>query len=142
MRVFVILIQSHSSLLRLFCSFGLALVLVSLGQGLNMCHFQMKKKIAFFAEKYKDYAKMEERCSAALRMSGYRKELSHDAIVELKASLNEARELELRPLRAKLEGYRGLPPNNQLALAKLAEAEKELVDLTASLTREISSLHV
>ena len=85
---------------------------------------------------------MEERCSAALKMSGYRKELNHDAIVELKASLDEARENELKPLKAKLEGYRGLPPNSQLALAKLAEAEKELEDLTASLTREISSLHV
>ena len=102
----------------------------------------MKKKITFFVNKFKEYARMEERCSAALKMSGYRKELNHDAIVELKANLDEARENELKPLKAKLEGYRGLPPNSQLALAKLAEAEKELEDLTASLTREISSLHV
>lgn len=102
----------------------------------------MKKKIAFFTEKFKDYARMEERCSAALKMSGYRKELNHESIVDLKSTLDEARELELKPLKVKLEGYRGLPPNSQLALAKLAEAEKELEDLTASLTREISSLHV
>ena len=52
------------------------------------------------------------------------------------------RETELKPLKAKLDGYRGLPPNIHLAQAKLAEAEKELEDLTYSLTKEISEFHV
>jgi len=52
------------------------------------------------------------------------------------------RETELKPLRGKLDGYRGLPPNTPLALAKLAETEKELEDLTYLLTKEISEFHV
>ena len=104
--------------------------------------FQMKKKIVFMAEKQKEYSRMEEKLSVALRMSGYRKELSHDAIVDLKSSLDVARDSELKPLKSKLDSYRGLPPNVPLAQAKVAEAEKELEDLTLALTREISSLHV
>jgi hypothetical protein len=104
--------------------------------------FQMRKKIVFMAEKQKEYSRMEEKLSVALRMSGYRKELSHDAIVDLKTSLDVARESELKPLKAKLDSYRGLPPNVLLAQAKVAEAERELEDLTEALTKEISSLHV
>ena len=62
-------------------------------------------------EKQKEYCRLAERHSASLKMSGYRKELNHDAILELKVSLDNARENELRPLKAKLESYRGLPPN-------------------------------
>ena len=62
-------------------------------------------------EKQKEYSRLAERHSASLKMSGYRKELNHDAILELKVSLDNARENELRPLKAKLESYRGLPPN-------------------------------
>jgi len=51
-------------------------------------------------------------------------------------------ETELKPFRGKLDGYRGLPPNIHLAQAKLAEAEKELEDLSYSLTKEISEFHV
>ena len=71
----------------------------------------MKKKIIFMGEKQKEYSRLAERHSASLKMSGYRKELNHDAILELKVSLDNARENELRPLKAKLESYRGLPPN-------------------------------
>jgi hypothetical protein len=96
----------------------------------------------FMTVKQKQYAAEEDKLAKALRMSGFRKEVSHEAILDLKAKLDAAESAELKPLKAKLESYRGLPPNSQLALARLAEAERELEELTLALTKEISSLHV
>jgi hypothetical protein len=47
----------------------------------------MKKKIIFMAEKQKEYSRSAEKLSSSLKMSGYKKELTHDAIVELKNTL-------------------------------------------------------
>ena len=104
--------------------------------------FQIPEKIKFFVDKAKEYEKQAEYHSAALKMSRYRKEFSHQAILELKNSLDQALECELKPLKAKLESYRGLPPNTNLALAKLAEAEKELQILRETVRNKISSVHV
>lgn len=39
------------------------------------------------AEKQKEYSRSAEKLSSSLKMSGYKKELTHDAIVELKNNL-------------------------------------------------------
>ena len=54
----------------------------------------MKKKIIFMAEKQKEYSRSAEKLSSSLKMSGFKKELTHDAIVELKNTLVTATFIE------------------------------------------------
>lgn len=54
----------------------------------------MKNKLVFLSVKQKEYQKQFEKYSSMLKMSGYRKDISHQAIAELKASLDFVRELK------------------------------------------------
>jgi chaperonin cofactor prefoldin len=49
---------------------------------------------------------------------------------------------KLSPLQAKLDSYQQLPPNLELAMVRVAQAQNELQELTHELTKEISDLHV
>ncbi len=55
----------------------------------------MKNKLVFLSRKQKDYQKQIEKYSSMLKMSGYREDISHRAISELKASLDSVRKLRL-----------------------------------------------
>lgn len=103
---------------------------------------QSEKKLAFMKEKQKEYARTIDKYEALLNKTGANsKEISHESIVQTKRDL-EAMEETLAPLKAKLEGYQELPANLDLAKVKVAEAQKELEELSHQLTKEISMLHI
>ena len=82
-----------------------------------------------------------ERYETLLKKNGFKKELQHDTLVQLKAQLDSLKEA-FTPLKSKLDSYEALPPNLELATVKVAEAQKQLDDLTNELIKEISILHV
>ena len=102
----------------------------------------MQKELGFLMEKLKDYTKAGEKYASILKKNGYKTEISHEAIMKMKKNLDELEQTELKPLKTKLEGYKGLPPSIELAQAELMEAEKQLERLTNEMTEEISALHV
>jgi HAUS augmin-like complex subunit 1 len=103
---------------------------------------QSTKKLEFLKEKQREYGKTSERAESNLRKAGFSKEVMHERLVELRVELDEAEKEVLTPLRRKLESYRDLPPDMELARVKVAEAERELERLTHALTKEIQVMHV
>jgi hypothetical protein len=102
---------------------------------------QVKSKIEFVARKQNEYAESASKKKRELQKSGVSSEVEHEALVTMKAELT-AMQQRLEPMRAKLNGYQQLPPNLELAKLKVAEAQKELDELTQKLTEGISALHV
>ena len=102
---------------------------------------QSKKKLLFMEQKQKEYLRTLEKYDALLKRNGFQKELQHDVLVVLKKQLDSLKET-YAPLKSKLDSYEELPPNLELAMVKVAEAQKGLDDLTNELTEEISALHV
>ncbi len=100
-----------------------------------------RKKIEFMTEKQREYAKTAQRLETSLLRSGLKKEVCHESLVAAKEKL-DALETELKPLKLKLESYKELPPDVELAKVKVAEARQELAELTQKLTSEISMLHI
>lgn len=102
---------------------------------------QLRKKFAFMQEKHREYVKTQEKYSIHLKKTGYKRNISHDAIVTMHKNMDKL-EQELKPLKGRLEGYHGLPPSIELAQAKVSEMEQLLESLTEALTKEISMLQV
>lgn len=102
---------------------------------------QSEKKMDFLKEKQVEYAKTVAKCESVLQKNGYQSELEHETLMVMKEQLDELQNT-LKPLKAKLESYQALPPNVELAKAKVAEAQAQLSDLTHQLTSEISTLHI
>ena len=101
-----------------------------------------RKKTAFMLEKLQEYGKTAEMHKSVTKKNGFKKEILHENILNLKKDLDELEANELKPKQIKLAGYNGLPPSLELAKAKVAEAEHELESLQHELTKEITALHV
>ncbi|TRY63898.1 hypothetical protein TCAL_07263 [Tigriopus californicus] len=102
---------------------------------------QSEKKMEFLKEKQVEYAKTVAKYESVLHKNGYRPELEHEALMAMKEQMDDLQNT-LKPLKAKLESYQALPPNVELAKAKVAEAQAQLLELTHQLTHEISTLHI
>ncbi len=103
---------------------------------------QTAKKASFMKEKQKDYVRVSSKHEQALNRAGMRSELRHERLAEKASELIKFEEERLKPLTAKLESYRSLPPDLTLAKLKVAEAEEELEELTKRLNSEINMLHI
>ncbi len=102
----------------------------------------MKKKAAFMREKQRDYARTISKHEQNLSRAGMKSELRHERLQEAAAELRRLERETVAPLRSKLEGFREVPPDLNLAKLKVAEAEAKLEELTSRLTSEIDMLHI
>lgn len=102
----------------------------------------LRQKTGFMLEKLKEYCRTVETYKSASRKNGFRKDILHENIINLKKKLDDIEDYELKPKQIKLRGYNGLPPSLELAKAKVAEAENELESLQREITKEITALHV
>lgn len=97
-------------------------------------------KSEFFAGKQKEYAKMAEKYKHHLKKY-LKPEYKHESLTDIKGKIDSL-SLELEPLKDKLDAYQELPPSLELARVKLSEAKNELDQLTQTLTKDISELHI
>ena len=103
---------------------------------------QTEKKMTFVKEKQAEYTKKAAKLEQTLLKNGMTtRAIEHDNLVTMKEELVKLRS-ELEPLKAKLSAYHELPPNLESAKVRVAEAEGQLADLTAQLTKEIAGLQV
>ena len=102
---------------------------------------KFKNELHFLGEKSKEYDKKSFRHESELKKNGYSKEIDHDSILALRKQLDDLEETH-EPLKTKLKSYQSLPPDLELGRVKVAEAQKELDDLSHQLTKEISGLHI
>ena len=90
----------------------------------------------FLKKKQAQYAKNADKLEVKIPADG---KLRHEALVRLHGQV-VALQTELKPIKAKLDGFRDLPPDMELAQLKLAEAEAELSQLSDRLVGDIESL--
>ncbi|KAL0220872.1 hypothetical protein RCL1_000726 [Eukaryota sp. TZLM3-RCL] len=76
---------------------------------------------------------------STLRSTGIRTDLTHSAIVSLKAKLVELEESLLKNKR-RLASFRGLPADDELAGAKLAELHQQVASLERRLSERLESI--
>lgn len=104
---------------------------------------KQRQKTAFIVEKGKEYSRLIDRHRSILEQRhGYRPEISQEALLGLKAELDRIREEELKPLKQSLEAYKGLPPDFQLAQAKLAEAQVKFDQLNSQMMKRIADMQI
>jgi len=103
---------------------------------------KLRQKTAFMMEKQKEYSRLVERFSSILERNGFRNEISHQQILAKKAELDRINEQELEPLKEKLASFKNLPPDFELAQAKLAEAESKFDQLNNQMMRKIAAMQL
>ncbi len=103
---------------------------------------QAHKKTEFMREKQRDYTRSAAAREAELTRAGMRSELRQERLLSVAEEIKRKEEEELAPLKAKLEGFRSLPPDLGLAKIKLAELEAELAELTQRLTALVNMMHI
>jgi len=104
---------------------------------------KLRQKTAFILEKDKEYSRMIDRQKSILEQrSGFRPEISLETLLAIKAELDRIREDELAPLKASLDAYKGLPPDFQLAQARLAEAQVKYDQLNTQMMQRIADMQI
>jgi len=104
---------------------------------------KIRQKTAFIREKEKEYSRMTERNNALLEQrSKFHPGISCEVILALKSDLDKIREEEIKPLKASLDAFKGLPPDFQLAQAKLAEAQNKYDQLNKRMTQKIAEMQI
>jgi len=104
---------------------------------------KLHQKTKFIVEKHKQYSQMIDRHNSILeQQSGFRPELSLETLLAMKTELDRIREEELAPLRQSLDAYKGLPPDFQLAQAKLAEAQTKFDHLDKQMMQRIADMQI
>jgi len=103
---------------------------------------KLRQKTAFILEKQKEYSRLVERFGAILERNGFRNEIAHDQLLAKKAELDRIREEELEPLKQKLAAFKSLPPDFELAQAKLAEAESKFEELNIHMMKRIAAMEL
>ena len=101
----------------------------------------LKKKSGFMMDKQKEYAKSFQVLEQDIEKSEFKTQFSHPNLVKVAEQMRTLEE-ELKPLKAKLEGFRSLPANPDLAKAEVALAKSEHEELTKQLTKAIAELQI
>jgi len=101
------------------------------------------QKAEFIMEKGNEYSQLIDRHTSILEQQhGYRPEISPETLLALKAELDRIRNEELKPLKQSLDAFKGLPPDFQLAKAKLAEAQVKFDKLNSQMMESIADLQI
>ena len=103
---------------------------------------KLRQKTSFILEKQKEYCRLIERFAAILQRNGYRDKIACKDILAKKAELDRIKEEELTPLKQKLDAFKGLPADFELAQAKLAEAEDKFNKLNDQMMRKIAAMQL
>ena len=101
------------------------------------------QKAEFIMEKGDEYSRQIDRHNSILEQQhGYRPEIAPETLLALKAELDRIRNEELKPLKQSLDAFKGLPPDFQLAKAKLAEAQVKFDQLNSQMMESIAGLQI
>lgn len=95
----------------------------------------------YLREKRRQYAESVVALKARIKASGVTASATHGSLVEAAASVERTR-AELRPLRARVDAYQSLPPDETLAAVELERARRELAELDARLADEIRGMQM
>ena len=98
-----------------------------------------RKKYSFLQGKERQYLKDQDRYVTTIRKNGFEKAHSHESIVSQKKKLDDIEE-RIKPIKSKLDGYKGLPPSLDLAQAEMAEKENTLLKLKLELQKEVENI--
>ncbi|XP_041463717.1 HAUS augmin-like complex subunit 1 [Lytechinus variegatus] len=99
------------------------------------------RQAGFFQSKSKEYDAQLENLEYKLHETGVEPSLYHQSLVALSQEL-ESLDSRLSPLKAKLDSYQNLPPNESLAKVKVEEAKRQLAAMEAELSRKIDMMHM
>jgi len=102
----------------------------------------LKQRTAFFVSKQNEYSRNVERFASIVEKNGFRDEIAHEQLLAKKAELDRIKDQELKPLKQKLAAFKSLPPDFELAQAKLAEAESKLEELNSQMMRKIAAMQL
>ena len=98
-----------------------------------------RKKYSFLQGKERQYLKDQDKYVTTIRKNGFEKAHSHESIVSQKKKLDDIEE-RIKPIKSKLDGYKGLPPSLDLAQAEMAEKENTLLKLKLELQKEVENI--
>mmetsp|Transcript_17899 Transcript_17899/g.27996 ORF Transcript_17899/g.27996 Transcript_17899/m.27996 type:complete len:285 (-) Transcript_17899:45-899(-) len=106
------------------------------GEGLALL-----QTISYLNNKKKEYEESINSLSAEIERSGYRPQLSHTALVEMKEEEAKLRK-EMEPREKEVKGYRELPPDVSLATLKVEETRRLLASLEKEIQAKLETMHL
>jgi len=97
------------------------------------------QNLDYFKAKNKEYQITLKKLKLILDRSGYKSNISHDTLIELKNEL-ESLKNDIKPLKEEIANYKNLPPDETLAKVKISEAKQNLERLEKELSEKVASI--